>query len=140
MIKTHLNICAGIIIILCLAVLLSILFLYQKFPSHSLILNMPYHEARIVILENGWEPYENGNRNYDVIGFHAEDLIRNFGYVEVDDCSGTGMGYCTFYFKNKYNVYLRVTTKETPFPGYDSNIEDFDDMAVFSYGLQSEID
>lgn len=114
--------------------------MFQGSEKKFLILNIPYHEARKIILQNGWKPYEREDRNYDTMGFHAEDLIKNFGYIEVDACSGTGMGYCTFYFKNKHDVYLRVTTKEMPFPGYEFDKESYDDKAVFSYGLQYEVD
>ncbi|PCH98419.1 MAG: hypothetical protein COB76_07080 [Alphaproteobacteria bacterium] len=140
MMAKHKNTFLYLMTFFCFALLIFCAFLYQNHEKKSLILNMPYHDVREIIIQNGWKPYEREDRNYDTMGFHAEDLIKNFGYIEVDACSGTGMGYCQFYFKNKHGVFLRVTSKESPFPGYDPDIDGFDYMAVFSYGLQYKVD
>lgn len=75
----------------------------------SIIMNMPYHEARKVILQSGWKPVL-GNTSDENIGVPAL-AFRDLGYIEVDDCSGTGIGYCSFYFQNEKGQYLRIGTE-----------------------------
>ena len=70
----------------------------------SLIMNMPYLEARKIILADGWRPVISKTPE-EVMGFHALNF-RELGYMEVDACSGTGKGYCSFYFQMmKVNIF-----------------------------------
>ena len=121
-----------------LALIIFILSSCQQKPNQqSLIVNIPYSEARTVILQSGWKPIPN-NESDDEIGSHAIDL-RNKGYVEVDDCSGTGMGYCAFHFQNDKGTFLLVTTQEAPFAGYNPELMDTDDAIVIYYGISDKI-
>lgn len=81
---------------------------------------MPYHKARKIILQNGWKPVP-GNTPDENIGIPAL-AFQDLGYTEVDDCSGTGMGYCTFYFQDNKGEYLRIGTEGSDH-GPDSNIQ-----------------
>jgi hypothetical protein len=94
----------------CLLLSLLSLFGYSKAQNvqSSIIMNMPYHDARKIILRSGWEPVL-GNTLDENIGIPAI-IFRNRGYIEVDDCTSAGVLYCTFYFQNKKGQYLRVGT------------------------------
>ena len=70
---------------------------------------MPYHEARKIIIQSGWEPVL-GNTSDENIGTPAI-IFRDLGYIEVDDCTGTGIGHCLFYFQNKEGKYLEIGTE-----------------------------
>ena len=75
------------------------------------IINIPYYEARKIILDNGWKPVQAERTDWD-----AKHGVPHFyydaGYTEVVACSGTGMGYCAFKFYNEKGEYLKVMTKE----------------------------
>lgn len=101
------------------------------------MLNIPYREARKVILENGWMPAKIKRDEYGMSGIsHYLDL----GYTEVDACSGTGKGYCRFVFQNDLGLFMEVTTQEAPFAGDRVDIEDWDDAVVIYYGITDKID
>lgn len=100
----------------------------------SLIINMPYHEAREIILQSGWAPVD-ANRSKMDEQYNMPHFYYDAGYTEVMACSGTGAGYCTFKFKNDSGQYLRVTTqggdyapnnKNPPIVIYSGLSEDFD--------------
>ncbi len=65
--------------------------------------HQPYSQARPKMLKDGWKPLlsEKGR------GFTAELL--QAGWVEVSNCSGTGLGFCTFDWKRR-NQCARVIT------------------------------
>ena len=77
--------------------------------SQPTIMNLSYHEARQILIRNGWTPVL-GNTSEENIGIPAI-AFRNQGYIEVDDCTSTGIGYCTFYFQNEKGEYLRIGTE-----------------------------
>ena len=82
----------------------------SSFKSNQyIIINMPYHEARNIILQNGWNPVP-GNMSDENIGIPAI-MFRNLGYIEVVDCTSAGVSYCAFYFQNKNGEYLKIETK-----------------------------
>ncbi len=119
---------------------LSIIFLgyyYHKSDKQSLPINIPYSEARDIILRSGWSPVLNNSLD-DEIGFHAA-YLRNKGYIEVDDCSGTGMGYCIFLFQNQESVFLIVTTQEVALGNSDVSLRDKDDAVVINYSIKNTI-
>ncbi len=64
-------------------------------------------EARKRLLAQGWRPRTVGARE-------GEDGIRDAlvrgGYPEVEECSGTGMGYCNFLYENAAGANLTLTT------------------------------
>ena len=78
--------------------------------GQSIIINMPYHEARKIILKSGWNPVL-GNTSEENIGIPAMIFRDKYDYIEVDDCTSTGIGYCTFYFQNEKGEYLRIETQ-----------------------------
>ncbi|UBF26289.1 hypothetical protein K9N68_33105 [Kovacikia minuta CCNUW1] len=81
--------------------------LSQKVPTR-LRQGMPYDQARQILLEAGWQAVElSPNRER----FSPMDyLIDQLGYNEVEDCSGTGMGYCRFSFADANGRKLSVVT------------------------------
>jgi hypothetical protein len=69
--------------------------------------NMPYAEARSLILSQGWEPNQAGeapNLNSTTI-----QELYDFGYPEIKDCAGTGLGQCRFEFRNASGQLLVVS-------------------------------
>lgn len=82
---------------------------------------MKYVDARKILINSGWQAT---NRHillnltpvcwdYDWNGFRRCD------FPEVDDCSGTGMGFCLMYFYNTFQKsWLRIRTKGGPPPEY----------------------
>lgn len=81
--------------------------LAQEVPT-TLRQGMPYAQARKILLEAGWQAVElSQNRER----FSPMDyIIDQLGYNEVEDCSGTGMGYCRFSFADANGRKLAVVT------------------------------
>ncbi len=82
----------------------------EHYVEQPLIVGMPYQEAREVILSKGWLPVH-ANRAEEDIDYRLPHFYYDAGYIEVIDCSGTGMGYCAFQFQNGKGNYLHITTK-----------------------------
>ena len=108
-----------------------------RHSEQPLIINMPYSEARQVILKSGWTPVTNTAPDEEV-GARVPHF-RELGYVEVDACSGTGMGYCKFIFQNEKGLFLSVITQEAPFGGNNSSLGDVDGAIVVNYGVDDGI-
>jgi hypothetical protein len=77
------------------------------------ITELTYHQARERLLAAGWQPKQTKSYNLadsdpDLIGNGL--MFWNRGYVEVEACSGTGLGACIFLFTDVYGNLLRVTT------------------------------
>jgi hypothetical protein len=69
--------------------------------------NMPYREARSLLIQQGWQPNVQGdppNLNNSTV----KELV-DLGYEEVKDCAGTGLGPCRFEFTNKAGELLVVS-------------------------------
>lgn len=48
----------------------------------------------------------------DVAESPSDQATRNeFGFPELANCSGTGMGFCAFGYKDAYGRELRLTTR-----------------------------
>ena len=109
-----------------------------KQSGQTLLLNIPYSEARKVILENGWKPAKIKRDKSDDISSISHYLGQ--GYTEVDACSGTGKGYCRFVFQNDTDLIMEVTTQEAPFAPYKVDNEDWDDAVVIYYGISDKIE
>lgn len=93
--------------------LLALIFLAscQGIQSYqSVIINMSYHDAREIILHNGWVPVQANRSDMDA-EYRLPHFYYDAGYTEVMACSGTGMGYCVFKFQNKKGEYLKVITR-----------------------------
>lgn len=104
----------------------------------SMILNIPYHEARKVIIQNGWKPLPQDRDDYDDLSSISRFL--DMGYVEVDACSGTGKGYCKFYFTNENGTFLSIITQEAPVKGFDPDIDNTNGAIVVSYSIDDAVD
>mgnify|MGYP004176603415 CR=1 FL=1 len=103
----------------------------------TLLLNVSYHDARKLILENGWKPAEIKRDEY---GMDSISHFLDLGYTEVDACSGTGKGYCRFVFQNDLGLFMEVTTQEAPFAGDRIEMKNLDDAVVIFYGITDKID
>ncbi|MGD1865857.1 MAG: hypothetical protein ACFB0D_15005 [Phormidesmis sp.] len=58
-----------------------------------------YGQARAILIANGWTPGINNTENSE--RYRLDGTIRKLvdkGYKEVQDCSGSGLGYCRFDF------------------------------------------
>lgn len=68
---------------------------------------IPIAEARTLLAQHGWKPVTR-NRTADETGYAIADLVKQ-GFTEVDDCSGTGFGFCRFDYAGSAGT-LGVTT------------------------------
>ena len=86
------------------------------------IYGMPIDRARKALAEKGWRPVP-GDPNAGDPRFGRERDLRKRGIVEVDGCSGTGFGDCSFTYKGASGG-LSVTTMGDADPpvvsGYDA--------------------
>jgi hypothetical protein len=74
---------------------------------------MPYSEARQLLLDSGWQALllQWNYRESKPSGV-AESLINDFGYDELVDCAGTGLGFCPGQSHvNKFDKMLRNRIK-----------------------------
>ncbi|MDC6126841.1 hypothetical protein PPH41_02325 [Burkholderia gladioli] len=73
-------------------------------------------EARKILIAQGWRPMRarRGDPLHDV----AADLARH-GVIEVNDCSGTGVGYCGYSYDNAAGMLSVVTVGGDPDPRND---------------------
>ena len=83
---------------------------YRRRNSNSLRQGMPYSKAREIILDNGWQGKNQRWQDIPEWGEVKEVYFDN-GWREVQDCSGTGMAYCRFEFRNIKNQTLVVITE-----------------------------
>lgn len=72
---------------------------------------MLYSEARQLLLDSGWQALllQWNYRESKPSGV-AESLINDFGYDELVDCAGTGLGFCRFEFSNVNSQTLVIVT------------------------------
>ncbi len=68
---------------------------------------MPYQKAREVVIQQGWQPNLQGD-SPNLQDTSVKELF-DFGYEEVKDCSGTGVGACRFEFTNKAGELLWIS-------------------------------
>ena len=66
----------------------------------------PINEARTILQRNGWTPAPPQTR--DGNGSRVSGLVRR-GVPEVEDCSGTGFGFCAYSYGGAAGT-LSVTT------------------------------
>lgn len=74
--------------------------------------NMDYEEARKLLLADGWQTavmHRIASYGYPVCYNHEYSTDCN-GYYEIEDCSSTGMGYCSMFFYDGSGTYLHVIT------------------------------
>nr|KIS30036.1 hypothetical protein TQ38_24960 [Novosphingobium sp. P6W] len=85
---------------------------------------MPITRARKELIAGGWSPVNHGTPD-DRID-EREQALAQLGVTEVDSCSGTGFGYCSFDYR-KGKAKLGVTT-----------VGDNEDPSVSNYGVQCD--
>lgn len=87
---------------------------HAKVPA---ITEFTYHKARKALLAAGWQPLQ--TVRWPEVDERLSGQARAFwekGYVEVEDCAGTGVAPCVFLFKDAYGNHLRVTTAGEEYP------------------------
>lgn len=72
------------------------------------VFGLPIHIARTVLSTDGWQPLIPSERP-EGIPYFRDSLIKA-GLPEVQDCSGTGFGYCSFEYEAENGAVLSVTT------------------------------
>ena len=75
------------------------------------IKGLDYYKARKRLFAAGWKPLQTKSSIGPGITTGNGPLFWDRGYREIEYCSGTGMGYCGFLFKDGYGNRLRVTTE-----------------------------
>lgn len=87
---------------------------HAKVPA---IAEFTYHKARKALLAAGWQPLQTVRwQEVDEKLFGHARAFWEKGYVEVEDCAGTGVGACSFLFKDAYGNRLHVTTAGEELP------------------------
>jgi hypothetical protein len=87
---------------------------HAKVPA---IAEFTYHNARKALLVAGWQPLQ--SVRWQEVDERLSGQAREFwekGYVEVQDCAGTGAAPCVFLFKDVYGNRLSVTTAGQEYP------------------------
>ena len=81
---------------------------HAKVPS---VVGSSYSLARRALLRAGWQPadFRPDHSNADMLFGNTENALQ-LGWQEVEDCSGTGLGYCHFLFSDVYRNKLVVIT------------------------------
>ncbi|WP_196258157.1 hypothetical protein [Pelagibacterium limicola] len=78
------------------------------------IYGLPINRARSVLGEAGWEPSPARHP-----GGHSDGRASTFasqGLTEVDDCSGTGFGYCQFFYEGTPGLLAVITAGDDEWP------------------------
>ncbi|BAY15675.1 hypothetical protein NIES21_14940 [Anabaenopsis circularis NIES-21] len=68
---------------------------------------MPYQQARELVIQAGWRPNLQGDAP-NLRDASVKELY-DFGYKEVKDCAGTGIGACLFEFTNQAGELLSIS-------------------------------
>ncbi|MCT7986446.1 hypothetical protein NG796_24550 [Laspinema sp. A4] len=98
----------GIVITLNVALLPGIVTA-QEIPE-ALRQNMPYSEARELLLHEGWlTRYRDLSQKDKLTGLLGR-MVNELGYPEFQDCSGTGAGFCRAWFGDGYGQRLTLIT------------------------------
>lgn len=69
---------------------------------------MSYARARKMLTDSGWQ-YMTGSPTRELFG-QEEYIFKKLKFYEMETCSGTGMGYCRFLFKDVNKRKLVVVT------------------------------
>lgn len=77
----------------------------------------PVTEARKQIIAKGWEPFRSPAPTYQ--DFEGDDL-RKSGIIEATDCSGTGLGSCSYYY-HEGDMELSLTSYGDQKPTVDGH-------------------
>ena len=84
---------------------------------------MSYKEGRQILIDKGWQPIFPGYLGAfpDLNDPTIKHIFEERGYQEVESCSGTGLGFCSFKFSNGRGKELLVTTVNNQ-PGDDITV------------------
>ncbi|GIU81086.1 MAG: hypothetical protein D6687_00550 [Acidobacteria bacterium] len=97
----------------------------QKQAKVPAIKGLTYHKARKKLLAAGWRPLpkKSVSRTKNPEEIDDPDILAGNGpifwqrgYVELESCSGTGLAYCSFLFKDAYGNRLQVVTSGEELP------------------------
>ena len=91
----------------------------NSMPKIRIRQNMPYYKARRILLNDGWQASYSRWQDIPEYG-RVNDYYYKKGWREVEDCSGTGMGYCMFNFHDAYGHKLSVVTAGDEMPVIDN--------------------
>lgn len=110
---------------------------FKAFPAGQqtkipVITGLKYNKAREMLMAQGWQPAVTVSLNRKMESIQAE-LFRSAGYPEVNDCAGTGLSPCVFYFRDAYGKKLKVVTVG------ESDVKGDDFPRVDVYELVSEL-
>ena len=77
--------------------------------------DMPYAQARLALLSAGWSPSpQESAQSAESVAVRASKSAAP--YPETEACSGTGMGFCAFRFRNAQGLILAITTTGEELP------------------------
>lgn len=84
-------------------------------PSDSIpiIYGKSYPEARELLIQAGWIPTRTRWQDREKL-WALPSAIWQYGFQEIDDCAGSGLGQCRFSFHNPYGRTLNVVTVGNP--------------------------
>ncbi|MBV9521876.1 MAG: hypothetical protein JO010_03735 [Alphaproteobacteria bacterium] len=71
---------------------------------------MTYDAARKAFLAAGWQPLQTRSADDPAVAYGNGPGFWKKGYTEVETCSGTGLAFCEFLFKDAFGNRLRVVT------------------------------
>ncbi|MCT7957180.1 hypothetical protein [Laspinema palackyanum] len=88
----------------------------QEIPE-ALRQDMPYSEARELLLHEGWLTRYRDLSQKDKLTGLLSRMVNELGYPEFQDCSGTGAGFCRALFGDGYGqrlILVTVNNEEEP--------------------------
>lgn len=80
------------------------------------IYGRPINEARGLLAQSGWSPVVSpGRGEREQLDPRVADLVRG-GVTEVEDCSGTGFGFCGYHYRGAAGTLRVITVGDNDFP------------------------
>jgi hypothetical protein len=74
-------------------------------PILTRVLDLPYPKARKLVLDDGWRP-----RRFQITESPSAGCFHELGFSEVQQCSGTGLDNCLFFFARSSGECLQLIT------------------------------
>jgi len=96
--------------LLLITLLLTFNLLHAKSSGH-IEKGMNYEKARKILLNSGWKPLIM-HPNSKCWKTYQDENVYSCKFKEIDDCSGTGLGYCQMWFYDNNHNFLSITTVE----------------------------
>jgi hypothetical protein len=85
------------------------------------IYGIPIVKARNLLAQQGWKPVTHSRRESE-IGYAIADLVQR-GITEVDDCSGTGFGFCRLDYASNAGTLGVTTVGDGDWPVADYTVQ-----------------